>query len=72
MRLLAWLWSFRRDNCEVCHGKRGGVRGNENRLDGVVMCDFCTADVLRERWRRVGRCQFCGNTDPDHPCGRIL
>lgn len=35
------------DNCEQCHGTRGGVRGNENRLNGKVLCDYCTADRLR-------------------------
>ena len=29
------------DNCEVCLGSSGGVRGNENIVDGVVTCDYC-------------------------------
>ena len=33
-----------KDNCEVCKGSRGGVRGNENVIEGVVMCDFCSMD----------------------------
>lgn len=37
-----------RDNCEVCGGERGGVRGNENVIDGRRVCDFCHADMLRE------------------------
>ena len=32
-----------KDDCQVCHGENGGVKGNENILDGVVMCDVCTA-----------------------------
>jgi hypothetical protein len=32
-----------RDNCELCHGTRGGVPGNENRVDGKVICDYCHA-----------------------------
>jgi hypothetical protein len=35
------------DDCQVCLGKRGGVKGNENIVDGVVMCDFCAMDVRR-------------------------
>ncbi len=31
------------DNCKVCNGMRGGVRGNENIIDGVVTCDYCSA-----------------------------
>lgn len=34
------------DNCRVCFGIRGGVLGNENIIDGVVMCDYCTADRM--------------------------
>jgi len=34
------------DNCEVCNGERGGVPGNENSINGVVVCDYCTADMM--------------------------
>jgi hypothetical protein len=37
------------DNCEVCLGRNGGVRGNENVVDNIVMCDYCTSDYLKER-----------------------
>ncbi len=30
------------DHCQVCEGKSGGVLGNENRLLGLVMCDYCS------------------------------
>lgn len=29
------------DNCEICEGRRGGMKGNENIVDGIVMCDYC-------------------------------
>jgi len=29
------------DNCQVCRGAKGGVLGNENRVFGVVVCDYC-------------------------------
>lgn len=32
------------DDCEICHGKKGGVRGNENIVDGIVMCDYCSIE----------------------------
>jgi hypothetical protein len=35
------------DGCEICHGAKGGVPGNENIVDGKVMCDYCHADTLR-------------------------
>ena len=31
------------DNCEICKGTNLGVRGNENIIDGKVMCDYCHA-----------------------------
>jgi hypothetical protein len=29
--------------CEVCGGKEGGTPGNENVVDGMVICDYCDA-----------------------------
>lgn len=53
-----------RDGCEVCDGAQGGVPGNENRIEGRVVCDYCHAFYLkgveagrreeRARWRDVG------------------
>lgn len=37
-----------KDGCQVCGGSRGGVKGNENVVDGVVTCDYCHAE-LRQR-----------------------
>lgn len=39
-------WFNPLDNCEVCKGAKGGVRGNENRVNGVVMCDYCHAETM--------------------------
>lgn len=38
------------DNCQVCKGSEGGVNGNENIIDGVVLCDYCSVkyDDLKE------------------------
>ena len=33
------------DNCQKCRGAKGGVRGNENIVDGVILCDYCTVEV---------------------------
>src|SRR5690242_12125451 len=35
------------DNCQRCKGAKGGVLGNENIVNGVVMCDYCTSEVSR-------------------------
>lgn len=32
-----------RDKCEFCLGTKGGVPGNENIVNGKVMCDYCHA-----------------------------
>lgn len=44
----AWVRHIRdgmpeRDNCQVCMGAKGGTKGNENVIDGVVTCDYCHA-----------------------------
>lgn len=55
------------DNCQVCHGAKGGVPGNENRIDGKIMCDYCHYKyeetlkkskeplVVREGWEPEGK-----------------
>lgn len=40
-----------RDNCEMCPGTTN-VRGNENVVDGVVMCDDCDVRYSRPRCDR--------------------
>ena len=35
------------DNCEICKGTKGGVKGNEN----IVMCDYCTVEYEDEKKR---------------------
>lgn len=47
MTLFEWLWRFLPDKCEMPGCSRKGFRGNENRVDGRIMCDYC--DV---KWRR--------------------
>ncbi len=48
-----WLsevrWSFKRDNCKMCLGSRGGCLGNENVMYGVVVCDDCSVLLGRDR-----------------------
>jgi len=43
-RALARYWDTLPDNCRVCDGTRGGMRGNENVVFGIVCCDYCHAD----------------------------
>lgn len=35
------------DGCEVCGGTKGGVPGNENVIEGIVMCDYCHSDQMK-------------------------
>jgi hypothetical protein len=48
-----------RDECQVCEGFSGGVRGNENIVKGVTVCDYCSSKISRfERMameRKAGR-----------------
>lgn len=41
MRFFEWLWSLLPDNCEIEGCRRKGVRGNENIVNGLIMCDYC-------------------------------
>lgn len=34
------------DDCEICLGAKGGVKGNENIIDGIKMCDYCHSERL--------------------------
>lgn len=49
------------DNCQICKGAKGGVPGNENVIDNVVMCDYCHAAKIKsdqqkqELLDRIGR-----------------
>jgi hypothetical protein len=41
------LVSRPKDNCEVCNGSKGGIPGNENVINGRVMCDYCHAESMK-------------------------
>ncbi len=49
------LFRLLRDDCEICHGKNGGVWGNENVVTpfesqkSQVMCDQCFLEYSVER-----------------------
>lgn len=36
-----------RDACSICQGANGGVPGNENVIEGQLVCDYCHAETLR-------------------------
>ena len=46
-----WLYPLidRVCKCQLCMGLRGGAPGNENIVDGVLMCDYCHIDYKRKR-----------------------
>jgi hypothetical protein len=46
-----FLWRLLPDRCEVEACPRSGLRGNENMIDGVIMCDYCHARHLLRRVR---------------------
>jgi hypothetical protein len=35
--------------CEICGGAKGGTPGNENVINGMCVCDFCTNEY-RIQW----------------------
>lgn len=40
-----WTWQRSKDDCSVCKGEKGGVKGNENIIDGKLICDYCSTKV---------------------------
>lgn len=38
-----------RDDCSICHGRSGGVPGNENVIRGKLVCDYCHAADMTKR-----------------------
>jgi hypothetical protein len=40
-----WTWERPKDNCEICHGESGGVKGNESIVNGKVVCDYCSVKM---------------------------
>lgn len=38
-----------RDDCSICHGRSGGVPGNENVIRGKLVCDYCHAADMTMR-----------------------
>ena len=35
------------DGCEICNGNSGGVLGNENIINGHIVCDYCHAAIKK-------------------------
>jgi len=46
MTIFERLWRLLPDKCEGIDCDRLGVRGNENRVNGKILCDYCHAKVL--------------------------
>lgn len=47
MKVFEWFWGLLPDRCRQPGCSRLGVRGNENNIDGVVMCDYCHSREMR-------------------------
>ncbi len=41
LRIYEAIWRLLTDKCEMPGCSRQGVRGNENIIDGKVVCDYC-------------------------------
>jgi hypothetical protein len=57
-----------RDACEVCKGTQGGVPGNENIVNGVVMCDYCHAKTQQPIPQPANTDDRTADTIPDAKC----
>jgi hypothetical protein len=41
------------DGCSMCKGAKGGAPGNENVVNGVVVCDYCHVDSASGTYEKV-------------------
>jgi hypothetical protein len=41
-----FIWRLLPDKCQVEGCCRQGVRGNENRIDGRIVCDYCHYQMI--------------------------
>jgi len=48
-----YLWGLIPDRCEMPECTRMGVYGNENVVDGKLMCDYCHAVWMDEQKKRL-------------------
>jgi hypothetical protein len=46
--MFEWIWQWLPDKCEVPDCCRKGIRGNENRIDGRIVCDYCHANMIEK------------------------
>ena len=46
--VIAWFWALLPDKCQVSGCSRKGIRGNEQILYGIVMCDNCYAKRVND------------------------
>lgn len=42
-------YEYTPDKCQVCLGTKGGMLGNENIIESVVICDYCTSLYLEDK-----------------------
>jgi hypothetical protein len=45
-RIHEWLWRLLPDKCQRVGCCRLGVRGNENVINGQIICDYCYAKIV--------------------------
>ena len=46
---IEWVWRLLPDQCEGEGCPRKGIRGNENRVDGRLLCDDCSVHDTRRK-----------------------
>lgn len=46
-KVIEWFWRLLPDKCQEPGCGRQGVRGNENIIDGRIVCDYCTVNRRR-------------------------
>ena len=54
MNIRERLWRLLPDKCQVSGCGRNGIRGNENSINGITMCDCCaTQKFFKDLWTKL-------------------
>lgn len=54
-RFIERLWALLPDECDVEGCSRQGVRGNENIIEGMIVCDYCSSKKMDGHELKVRR-----------------
>lgn len=59
-------------SCDVCHGEKNGVPGNGQIVDGMLLCDYCHAERMKNGSNKRSESEVRGNQQSGNEDGREI